>query len=52
MPIEYRKRCGKIVGEAIAAAIVSELKTIVRPADWRVRRSATTPKPSAAASSR
>ena len=52
MPIEYRKRCGKIASEAIEAAIVSELNAIVRPAVWSVRRSAATPKPEAAASSR
>ena len=37
MPIEYRKRCGKMTSEATAAAIVSELKVIVRPAVCRVR---------------
>ncbi len=31
IPIEYRNRCGKIASEAIAAATVSELNTIVRP---------------------
>ena len=45
IPIEYRNRCGKIVSDAIAAAIVSELNTIVRPAVWSVRFSASGPKP-------
>jgi len=52
MPIENRKRWGKMVSAAIAAAIVSELNAIVRPAVWTVRRSASTPKPDVAASSR
>ena len=37
IPIEYRKRCGKIVSDATAAATVSELKMIVLPAVCRVR---------------
>ena len=45
MPIEYRNRCGKIVSDAIAAATVTELNTIVRPEVCNVRRSASTPKP-------
>ena len=52
IPIEYRNRCGKIVSEAIAAATVSELKTIVRPDVSSVRRSASTPKPRITDSSR
>ena len=52
MPIEYRNRCGKIVSEATAAAMVSELNVIVRPAVCMVRVSALSPKPDVADSSR
>ena len=52
IPIEYRNRWGKITSEAIAAAIVSELNAIVRPAVWSVRFTASTPNPDVADSSR
>ena len=52
IPIEYRNRCGKIASEAIAAATVSELNRIVRPAVCSVRVSACLPNPWVADSSR
>ncbi len=48
-PIEIRKRCGKTVRHAIAAATVTALKTTVRPAVRIVRRTASgtsAPRPS------
>ena len=45
IPIEYRNRCGKIASDATAAATVSELNRIVRPAVASVRRSVSTPNP-------
>ena len=39
-PIEYRKRCGKTVSEAIATLTVSPLKRIILPVEPRVRRTA------------
>ncbi len=52
IPIEYRNRCGKIASAATENATVTELNSTVRPAVWRVRRSASRPKPSRVASSR
>ena len=52
MPIERRKFWGNTVSDATAAATVNELNAIVRPAVASVRRSASTPKPARADSSR
>jgi hypothetical protein len=50
--IEYRNRCGKTSSDSSAAATVSALNTIVRPAVRSVRSSASRPGPSRAISSR
>ena len=52
MPIEYKKRCGKTISEAIAPATVSALNSTVRPAVAIVRRIASMPGPRLAISSR
>ena len=52
IPIERRKFCGKTASDATAAATVTELNAIVRPDVASVRRSASTPKPVRADSSR
>ena len=51
-PIEKRKRCGKTISPARAAATVTALKSTLRPAVWSVRASASRPGPCAASSSR
>ena len=51
-PIENRKRCGKTISPARAAATVTALKSTLRPAVCRVRASASRPGPRAAISSR
>ncbi len=51
-PIENRKRCGKTISPARAAATVTALKSTLRPAVWSVRVSASRPGPRAAISSR
>ncbi len=52
IPIDFRKFSGKTTSDAIAAATVSELKTIVRPAACIVATTASRPGPRAAISSR
>ena len=52
IPIEYRNRCGKTSSEASAPATVIELNSTVRPAVFIVRRSASSPGPERAISSR
>ena len=51
-PIENRKRCGKTISPASAAATVTALKSTLRPAVWSVRVRASRPGPRAASSSR